>query len=528
MAFPTLSELRAATWEHLRTSAAVWRSLGRTWESAFTEVHNSSLRPGGTDWTGSGAEAFQDRAYLDLVKIRHPVDITDTVAGIAERGADAQEGNRRSVLDTVDEVESDNFEVGEDWSVTDRITWYSSAAELEQRELEAQGHSDFLISKLIKLVGDEADISRNLTTATADLHRFNFGAEGEDGGTGDGQQPHVMLVDDVLRRGESRNLGPVAGTGADGGIPGIGAADLGEVVTLPNGQQVAIFGDSFAGNHMGADPHYPSVAVPVTFDDKGMPHFGQPLTGPDGSPNMLFPLPPQAAGTNSLPAGSIRMRDGTTYMMATGTKDLNPTGGSWLTKVTDNPAQGWQPIDGSWRPGDFAGGAQSQISGFQAADGNVYIAADSFDRSMPAGMYRVDPAHVTDRSAWQPWTGDGFGPPGGTTTPISPVKYGELSFQEVQGQPVLSGFNATTGATEVRVGASPAEIFGNDAATTVVARPGNWDHPLPGTYPQNYGGYILPGSTLDDMRLFVSQWDTRPASGGVPYTVKEFQVNANR
>lgn len=525
---PTLTQVRAASWDHLRTSAAAWRRLGRTWESAFTEVHQSSLHPGGTDWTGAGAEAFQDRAYLDVVKIRTPVDISDTLTGIAERGADAQDGNKSSILDTVDEIENDNFTVGEDWSVTDNITWYSSAAELEQRDQKAADHRRFLMSKVYKLVGDEDDISRSLTTARTGLHGFRFGDEGADGGAGDGQQLQVAPVHDVPQRGQSRNLGPVAGTGANPGIPGIGAADLGEVVTLPNGQQVAIFGDSFTGNHMGADPHYPSVAVPVTFDDKGMPHFGEPLTGPDGSPNVLFPLPPQAAGTNSLPAGSIRMRDGTTYMMATGTRDLNPTGGSWLTKVTDDPAQGWQPIEGSWRPGDFAGGAQSQISGFQAADGKVYIAADSFDRSMPAGMYRVDPAHVTDRSAWQPWTGNEFGPPGGAATSISPVKYGELSFQEVQGQPVLSGFNATTGATEVRVGGNPAEIFGNGASTTVVAPPGNWNHPIPGTYPQNYGGYILPGSTLDDMRLFVSQWDTRPESGGVPYTVKEFQVNANR
>jgi hypothetical protein len=180
-----MSEVRAASWDHLRASAAAWRSLGRTWESAFTEVHQSSLRPGGTDWTGAGAEAFQDRAYLDLVKIRTPVDTTDTLAGIAERGADAQDGTKSSVLDTVDEIESDNFQVGEDWSVTDRITWYSSAAELEQRELAAEGHRSYLMSKVYKLVGDEDDISRNLTTASAELHEFSFGDEGADGGAGE-------------------------------------------------------------------------------------------------------------------------------------------------------------------------------------------------------------------------------------------------------------------------------------------------------------------------------------------------------
>ncbi len=53
---------------------------------------------------------------------------------------------------------------------------------------------------------------------------------------------------DPLKPGEVRNLGPVAGTGADPGIPGIGAADLGEVVKLPDGRYVAVFGDSFTGD----------------------------------------------------------------------------------------------------------------------------------------------------------------------------------------------------------------------------------------------------------------------------------------
>lgn len=214
MTFPTLSELRAANWDHLRTAAAAWRRLGCTWESAFTEVHNASLRPGGTDWTGAGAESFQDRAYLDLVKVRGPVDITDTLAGIAVRGADAQDGNKSSVLDTVDEIENDNFTVGEDWSVADTITWYSSAAELEQREQQAQDHRGYLMSKVYKLVGDEDDISRNLTTASAALHGFSFGDEGTDGGMGgNGGQPRAST--DPADLAKQRDLAIVNDPDAD-------------------------------------------------------------------------------------------------------------------------------------------------------------------------------------------------------------------------------------------------------------------------------------------------------------------------
>ena len=93
----------------------------------------------------------------------------------------------------------------------------------------------------------------------------------------------------LLARGQARNLGSVAGTGARHGIRGIGAADLGEIVKLPNGRYVAVFGDAFRGRHVGAGPHYPSVAVPVTFDVKGHCRFGPPLTGPHGSRTVLFP-----------------------------------------------------------------------------------------------------------------------------------------------------------------------------------------------------------------------------------------------
>ena len=357
----------------------------------------------------------------------------------------------------------------------------------------------------------------------------------------DGYDPPATVDDWIegpLKQGGVRNLGPVAGTGANPGIPGIGAADLGEVIELPGqppGRYVAIFGDSFSGNKAYDGKHYPSVAVPVTFDDQGRPHFGVPLTGPDGSPNVLFPPPPQAAGTDTLPAGSIRMRDGTTYMMVAGTNNLNPTGGSWLVKVTDTPGQGWKPVDGSWRPwtpapnprdpvhpGTSPMSQPTQISGFQAADGKVYIAADSFDRSQGVTMYRVDPDQVTNRSAWQPWNGSGWGNAGDLAkVPMSPDRYGELSFREVGGKPVLSGFNSSPGANqvEVRVAENPLEIFSSGTPTVVAHNdPGN----TPTSVLQPYGGYILPGSTLDDLNLFVSQWNT---TLNTPYDVQQVHVN---
>ena len=351
----------------------------------------------------------------------------------------------------------------------------------------------------------------------------------------------------LLARGQARNLGSVAGTGARHGIRGIGAADLGEIVKLPNGRYVAVFGDSFRGHHVGAGPHYPSVAVPVTFDVKGRCRFGPPLTGPHGSRTVLFPPPPQAHGRNTLPAGSIELRDGSTYMMVTGTTNLNPDGGSWLAKVTNDPAAGWKPVDDSWRPwtpmpnpadparpGTHPSSQPTQLSGYQSGDGIVYIAADSFDRTRPVTMYRVPADQVADRGAWQPWTPTGWGNPGElATAPVSPGNYGELSFREVGGRPVLAGFDASDGfgAVRVQVGSgSPTEIFSHGASTLVMQQS---DPGAANFIPQNYGGYILPGSTLDNLHLFGSQWHTPLDAEGRPrapeiYNTQQMVVNPNR
>ena len=346
------------------------------------------------------------------------------------------------------------------------------------------------------------------------------------------------LIGGVLGPGQVRNLGSVAGTGSNPGVPGIGAVDLGEVVTTPSGRHLAIFGDSFSGAAAFAGAHYPSVAVPVTFGVRGAPTFGPPLTGPDGA-NVLFRPPAQAAGRNTLPAGSIVLRDGTTYMLVVGTVDLNPVGGSWLTRVTDTPSLGWDPVPGSWRPwtpkaapgpanrhpGTAVGGHPTQISGYQAGDGTVYIVADAFDRSQPVTLYRVAPERVADRASWQPWIGDGWGVPGiPATAAISADRFGELSFRQIGGRAVLSGFNSTTGIwqVEVRVADDPVRIF-SDGTPTVVA------HNDPGTTAvsvlQPYGGYLLPTSTLSNLNLFVSQWIT---ATNATYCVLLFQAHPRR
>ena len=101
--------------------------------------------------------------------------------------------------------------------------------------------------------------------------------------------------------------------------------------------------------------------------------------------------------------------------------------------------------------------------------------------------------------------------------------------KQVDGKTVLSYFNNSTGNMEVRVANTPTELGTAPVTTVVVA--GDWPQqadelPVPqdNRLAQPYGGYISPGSTLDELRILVSQWNTKPRDTA-PYRVIQFAVN---
>lgn len=72
--WPSLSEVRAASWDYLKTAGESWSQLADTWESAFAEVRHASMQPGGTVWAGDAAHSMQGRTAADAVKARAPAD----------------------------------------------------------------------------------------------------------------------------------------------------------------------------------------------------------------------------------------------------------------------------------------------------------------------------------------------------------------------------------------------------------------------------------------------------------------------
>ena len=335
-----------------------------------------------------------------------------------------------------------------------------------------------------------------------------------------------------LAPGQVIRIGPTAGTGTSTRDYDIGATDLCEFVDFPIGL-LQVCGDSFAGQGVGFGPYHSPIALHVDTDSVDDP-AGVRYRGAMGAnePLLADPTPPSSS---QLPAGVIAINR-ENYLLVTTTRNLVPQS-SRLVRVNASHG-GWPSVPGSERAASYAGGRQSQISGYydpiptaDSARGWVYVVADDFDRSAAVELYRVAPQRFADRSAWQPWSGSrGWGT---SPTPLWPDQVGELSMRQIDGKTVLSYFNGTTGNMEVRVADEPTTL-GSVPVTTVV-RAAPWpdvadELPAPedNRLAQPYGGYLSPGSTLDEVRVFVCQWNTEPGADHAPYRVLQFAVNPYR
>ncbi|ORB30933.1 hypothetical protein BST38_08980 [Mycolicibacterium parafortuitum] len=330
-----------------------------------------------------------------------------------------------------------------------------------------------------------------------------------------------------LMPGQVLRIAAAAGTGTATADYGVGATDLCEFMEFPSGI-LQVCGDSFAGQGVGFGGWFSPIALHVVDgsleDPAGIRYDG--VTGV-GTRLLADPTPP---GESQLPAGIIEINR-ENWMLVTTTRELVPQR-SRLVKAEAGQGN-WKTVPGSERPAEYAGGRQTQISGYynpiptaESERGWVYIVANSFDRSGPVVLYRATPQSFTNRAAWQGWTGSGWG---GEPVPLWDERVGEISVRQIDGMAMLSYFNASTGNMEIRVAADPTQLGTAPVTTVVVAAP--WPDPadvLPPAHDnrlaQPYGGYISPGSTPDAVRVFVSQWNTTPR-GGTPYRVIQYAVN---
>ncbi|HZQ32150.1 MAG TPA: hypothetical protein VFB19_10490, partial [Mycobacterium sp.] len=131
------------------------------WEQSFDAVHRESFAPGGSEWTGEGAEAAQ---YQTAVNRKHALRSVDTLlstATIARNGASEIESAKMNVLTAVANAHNDGFVVGEDFSVTDpkRYPPHIAAA----RQAQALHHTQTITGRVTVLTATDRRVAGQMS-----------------------------------------------------------------------------------------------------------------------------------------------------------------------------------------------------------------------------------------------------------------------------------------------------------------------------------------------------------------------------
>lgn len=292
------------------------------------------------------------------------------------------------------------------------------------------------------------------------------------------------------------------------------SGDLGVMAELRDGGEFAIiFGDSFRGARFGQGEWLSPVGVVAEIDEDGRIVIKRPLNEGERA-EQLVDYQHNHRGLTLLPSDVINV-DGVLYMQAMWNEGVGNVLYTEIWRSTDQGAS-WQSVGTT--PANFLGGKAQLITWEQGPDGYVYMMSSSFQRKDDVYLSRFLPEDIGDRAAWQHYRlhEDGTGTWGRTASPIlgDEVQAGEMSLRHIQGHWVLAMFNAERMAIEVRISETITRDWNEIApADVVVAGFGGWGAEQDAAnFTQLYGSYITPGSTLDNLDLVVSQWNTNDNS----------------
>ena len=301
-------------------------------------------------------------------------------------------------------------------------------------------------------------------------------------------------------------------------------ADLGIMRWDPYRNAIAaMFGDNFSFR-WGQDWQSPSIVM----YDRNYNVLGIPATG-----NRIVMAPRRQLWdyphdnpiySTILPCDFIRV-NGVWYVAAMVTQGLGNE--KWTVFWQSRDLVNWQKTNPYLAlphrddAGHFIGHPGSVMVTFDQIGDYVYIfGTNGLARDRGIWMWR-NPVNQFPHGWWEPWGWDGNRWGWGIAnenTPILEGRYGELSFRYIQGNCVLSYFDAGEYKQQARTVQNPEDNWRYGA--NVVDYAFGWD------IPQLYGGYISPLSRLNEpngMHFFVSQWNTHPPHRNDPYKVMLIQ-----
>ncbi|HWC84822.1 MAG TPA: DUF4185 domain-containing protein [Pseudonocardiaceae bacterium] len=308
---------------------------------------------------------------------------------------------------------------------------------------------------------------------------------------------------------------------------GIGGTDLGATTLAPDGRLVSVFGDTFEQAGVGG-PGWRSPVVlfgdPATART-GIEWFGSTGEGAYAAQALSYRHDSKINGkrvSTVLPTDVITV-GAEMYLHVMVCQGLGNVHWTEIHRSADN-GETWRPTGARW-PGDRHGGLFQMLTWEQGDDGYVYAFSTGFQRNQGLILQRVPAGRLTDPDAWEGWGfRDGEWAWGNPPTIALTGAYGELSLRRVEDRWVLALFDAGNYRIDVLTIDGPtANLY--QAPRSTVLRGAAWsgeDH-AGGDVAQLYGGYIVPGSTLDELHLVVSQWNTEK---NWPYRAMQFVGSA--
>ena len=300
----------------------------------------------------------------------------------------------------------------------------------------------------------------------------------------------------------------------------IGGTDLGAMTTMPNGELLAVFGDTFSQDTVGGPGWRSPVGLIGQVDDQGVIQWDR-AAGPDPNSAQKFWEYDQggAAFSTVLPSDVVTVGNAI-YLHVMVNQGLGNVLWTEVWKSTDNGVT-WQhlyKIDGA----EDNHGAQLWTWDVAPDEGMVYAYTTRFNRSEGIRMRRIPVDQMDTGQGWQKWgwDGEGWGWRDYSTPILEGVEsgqaFGEMSLRRLEsGHWVLVNFDASPQGgydIDVRVLNHPTDnLYTAPLHTPLVGSSWAGEDHAQGRVAQLYGGYVVPGSQLgvtDGFSLVVSQWNT--------------------
>lgn len=346
----------------------------------------------------------------------------------------------------------------------------------------------------------------------------------EHGGSGDGG------------RGTTSSDGPAAGLDAKkiANLTGPGitsrfrmqATDLGIPVRTPDGRLLFVFGDSYEKPYVSNKNFWrsPTALYSRTRDLNGGVEWSGAVGGRWARQLVRYPHDNREFST-VLPSDVITIGD-TMYLHVMVNKGLMNVIRTEIWRSDDNGAT-WHKTEAKFK-GTEQHGRFQLLTWALGDDDRVYILSTKFNRKESVILSRVRSSRILDPDAYETLGRGKDGWKWGRgleATPVLHGRFGELCLRRISGKWLLTCFNAGTAAIEGRLldGAPDAGV-GHLPAKKLISG-GEWGAQDDSHVAMLYGGYVIPGSSLDELHLSVSQWkNLKRNKGGWPYRVMQYRV----